>query len=58
MFDAVKDCFGDVITLVGQFLTALTTGALSGLLPLFAIGIAISLVLLSVRVVRKVTWGA
>lgn len=58
MWDAVLDTFSDVIAVVGQFLTALTSGALSGLLPLFAIGIAISVVLVCIRIVRKVTWGA
>lgn len=58
MWDAVSDAFGSMITLVGSFLTALLSGALSGLLPLFAIGIAISLVMVAVKIVRKVTWGA
>lgn len=60
MWDAVSSAFGNMITLVGQFLTALTgsSGALNGLLPLFAIGIAISLIMVAVKIVRKVTWGA
>lgn len=60
MWNAVTTAFSNMITLVGQFLTALTgeNGALAGLLPLFAIGIAISLVMVAVKIVRKVTWGA
>lgn len=60
MWAAVTDAFTSCITLVGQFLTALTSssGALYGLLPLFAIGISISLVMVAVKIVRKVTWGA
>lgn len=60
MWTAVTDAFTACIGLVGQFLTALTSsgGALYNLLPLFAIGIAISLVMVAVKIVRKVTWGA
>lgn len=60
MWEAVTSAFTNMIGLVGTFLTALTgsSGALNGLLPLFAIGIAISLVMVSVKIVRKVTWGA
>lgn len=50
MWDAVSDAFGEMITLVGSFLTALLSGGLSGLLPLFAIGIAISLVMVAVKI--------
>lgn len=60
MWNAVTDAFSSIITLVGEFLTELTgaSGALAGLLPLFAVGIAISLVMVAVKIVRKVTWGA
>lgn len=63
MWNAVTTAFGNMISLVGEFLTALTnpgTGGadLTGLLPLFAVGIAISLVMVAVKIVRKVTWGA
>lgn len=58
MWDAVTTAFTSIITLVGQFLTAITSGTLAGLLPLFAVGIAISLVMVAVKIVRKVTWGA
>lgn len=58
MWEAVSTAFGSMITLVGQFLRELLTGNLNGLLPLFAIGIAISLVMVAVKIVRKVTWGA
>ena len=60
MWSAVTGAFTDILTLVGQFLTQLTTsgGKLYPLLELFAIGIAISLVMVAVKIVRKVTWGA
>ena len=60
MWAAVRNAFTSMITLVGEFMSALTgeNGALAGLLPLFAIGIAISLIMVAVKIVRKVTWGA
>lgn len=63
MWAAVTTAFGNMITLVGSFLTALISPLQDGpdlteLLPLFAIGIAISLVMVAVKIVRKVTWGA
>ena len=40
--------------------TALTTtgGDLYALLPLFAIGIAVSVFMVAFKAIRKVTWGA
>ena len=60
MWTAVETAFGSILSLVGSFVSAVTgsTGALHELLPLLAVGIAISLVLVSVKIVRKVTWGA
>ena len=63
MWTAVASAFSSIIGLVGDFLTALISPATGGadltaLLPLFAVGIAISLILVSVKIVRKVTWGA
>ena len=58
---AVTQGFTAVIDLVGEFVTSLidsTNGKLNALLPLFAIGISISLVLLCVKIVRRITWGA
>lgn len=48
MLQAVTDAISTVISWVGTVITALvgTSGALADLLPLFAIGIAISAVLL------------
>lgn len=59
MLDAVGTGINQVITWVGTFITALTgeNGALSALLPLFAIGISISAILLGIRIVKSVVWG-
>lgn len=60
MLQAVTDAITQVLTWVGSVITALTSssGALNALLPLFAIGIAISSVLLGIRIIRSVVWGA
>lgn len=60
MLDAVTSAISTVISWIGSFITALTSssGALYALLPLFAVGIAISAVLLGVKIVKSVVWGA
>lgn len=60
MLEAVTSGITTVIGWIGTVLDALigTEGELSALLPLFAIGIAISAILLGVRVVRSFIWGA
>lgn len=60
MIESVGTGITSVITWVGSVITAMTTeaGALHELLPLFAIGISISAVLLGVKVIKSVVWGA
>ena len=60
MLQAVTDAISTVIGWVGTVISALidTGGALGALLPLFAIGIAISAVLLGVKIIKSVVWGA
>lgn len=58
MLEVVTTSLGTVITWIGTVLTALTSGALVGLLPLFAVGISISVVFLAVKAIRTITWGA
>lgn len=60
MLAQLSTMFTQVITWIGEFVTALTAtdGALSGLLPLFVIGIAISLAMVIMKLIRKVTWGS
>lgn len=60
MLDAVTSGLSTVITWIGSVVTALTSsgGALAGLLPLFAIGIAISAILLGVKMIKSLVWGA
>lgn len=60
MLEAVTTGLSQVITWVGSVITALTStsGALAPLLPLFAIGIAISALLLGIKIIKSVVWGA
>lgn len=60
MLEAVTSGLSTVISWIGSVVTALTssTGALYGLLPLFAIGISISAILLGVKMIKSLVWGA
>lgn len=60
MLAAVTSAITSVLGWVGSVITSLTStdGELYALLPLFAIGIAISAVLLGIRIIRSVVWGA
>lgn len=60
MLEAVTSGMTTVLGWVGDVVTSITTteGDLNGLLPLFAIGIAISAVLLGVRIIKGLVWGA
>lgn len=59
MIAAVGDALTTVISWCGDVLTAVTTesGALADLLPLWAVGIAISALMLGIRVMRGFAWG-
>lgn len=49
-----------VISWIGEVLTAIVgeSGTLKDLGPLFAIGISISAIMLGIKVVRGIVWGA
>ena len=55
---AVTSALGNVMTWAGSVIDGLLTGALSDLLPLFAIGIAISALMLGVKIIKSFVWGA
>lgn len=59
MIAAVTTALGTVISWCGTVITALTgtTGALAPLLPLFAVGIAISALLFGIKAIRAIVWG-
>lgn len=65
MVSAVTSAFGSMIGWIGEFVSNLVNapsegsgGALYALLPLFAIGIAASLCMFAMKMIRKVTWGS
>lgn len=60
MLTAVTSGISTVISWIGSVITAIVgeNGAMSELLPLFAVGIAISAILLGIKVIRSVVWGS
>ena len=59
MMEAITTALTDVIGWVGTVVTALVseTGQLKDLLPLMAIGIAISALMLGVKSIKSFAWG-
>lgn len=59
MMEAVTTALTTVIGWVGTVVTALTgaSGELNALLPLMAIGIAISALMLGVKAIKSFAWG-
>lgn len=60
MLEAITSGITTVIGWVGTVIDALITteGELNALLPLFAIGIAISAILFGIKAIKSVIWGA
>lgn len=60
MLEAVTSGLTTVISWVGTVVDALvkTDGALSALLPLLAIGVAVSALMLGIKAIRSFIWGA
>lgn len=60
MVTAVTSALTDVIGWVGTVVTALvgTEGALKDLLPLLAVGVAVSALMLGVKAIKSFIWGA
>ncbi len=60
LHSAIKDAFGFLMELIGMFVNALTSseGTLNALLPVFVIGVGVSVLLLGIKVVKSMTWGA
>lgn len=60
MLEAVGSALTEVIGWVGEVVTSLVSaeGALSGLLPLFAIGVACSALFFGVKAIKSCVWGA
>ena len=60
MIAAIQTSLSTIWNAVGQFVNQLTAtdGSLAPILPVFALGIGISLCLLGVKIVRGLIWGA
>lgn len=60
MIAAIGNALNSVLGWVGTVISALTTsgGNLNALLPVFAITVGVSLVLLGISIVRKLCYGA
>lgn len=66
MLQAVTDALGSVFSWIGTVIKAIVTpasegvaaGALYDLLPLFAVGIAISVFLFGIKAIKSIIWGA
>jgi len=57
MMEAVTTALGTVISWVGTVVSAVTTGELSSLLPLLAVGVAISALMLGIKAIKSFAWG-
>lgn len=60
MMTAVTSALETVISWVGTVVTALvgSDGALKDLLPLLAVGVAVSALMLGVKAIKSFIWGA
>lgn len=60
MLEAVTSALTTVIGWVGSVVTALTgaDGQLNELLPLLAVGVAVSALMLGFKAIRSAIWGA
>lgn len=63
MLQAVTSALTTVISWVGTVVSAVVTGgespgALNALLPLLAVGVAVSALMLGVKAIRSFAWGA
>lgn len=60
MLEAVTSALTTVIGWVGTVVTALVgdSGQLSDLLPLLAVGVAVSALMLGVKAIKSFIWGA
>lgn len=57
MMEAVTSALDTVIDWCGTVVTAVLSGGLSALLPLLAVGVAISALMLGVKCIKSFAWG-
>lgn len=60
MLTEITTVFTQVLTWLGQFVGELTgaDGSLVALWPLMALGIGVSLCMVIIKIIRRITWGA
>lgn len=60
MIEAIGTGLTSVVEWMGDVVSAVvsTDGALNALLPVFAIGVGVSLVAMGIKFIRSLTWGA
>lgn len=60
MLEAVTSALTTVISWVGTVVTALVgeSGQLADLLPLLAVGVAVSALMLGIKAIKSFIWGA
>lgn len=60
MIEAITQALTTVVSWFGTVITSVTssTGALAPLLPVFAIGVAVTIVFAVIGLIRRFTWGA
>lgn len=60
MLAAVTNALTQMITWLGDVVESIATeaGSLGALLPLFALGVAATVVMFGVKIIRSFTWGA
>lgn len=60
MIAAISSAFTGIISWLGELVTALVgeSGALKELLPVFAIGIGVTVLFMAIKAVKSFIWGA
>ena len=60
MLAAITSAVTQLISWVGQVISAIVgeNGAMNDLLPVFAIGIGVSVILVALKIVRRTCWSA
>lgn len=59
LLEKVTSTFATVLDWMGAFLTSLTSaeGELNALLPLVAVSVSISVLMLGIKIVKSFSWG-
>ena len=59
MITEITSALSSMIGWLGSVVTAVVgSGALNALLPVFALGVAATIVMFAIKIIRSFTWGA